>query len=320
MKIKATILALIAAATMTTATACNSDTPAPVETPEASDVRLPRPGVLTQETVAGAPSESMNQAIAPNGVSYPEGWGTTGAESNPEGRGSGIPVDNNLDEPWLAHTGGKPYILEERLKESGYDLGSSLRIIADDNLNASTFCSIGGVKLRNGQYSLMTAGHCMQNREGDISKYKIYNGDGSVYIGQFSNSEFDNDRTVDYARIPISTDMVPEVMRLKGHGNAQLTLGKVADLMPGMTICKIGGSTGETCGPVLNLSETGVTANLLSAAGDSGGVVYYMVGNTAHIIGMVSAVSDGNTQRVDGHYKTGSLTFVTLASNWGEVM
>lgn len=305
-KIKATILGIAVATVAAVGVGCDSPTP----TPEKPATTAPSTSDKEVKHI------SVDEDIAPNGVPYPKDWGIAGASTNHEGKGSGINVDYSLDDAWLAHTGGEPFILSDVLSDSDYTMGSTLRIIRDSNPDRSRFCSVGGAVLRGGNPYLMTAGHCASLLDGDLSEWKVFTGDGETYIGQFSEHIYDDISGSDYGFIPITMDMYQHATVMKGHESTPLYHGQVSDLEPGMTVCKIGGSTGEQCGPILNLSKFQFSANILNAQGDSGGVVYYEKDGQTRVIGNVSSVTDKDPADASGKRKAGSITYVSLITNY----
>lgn len=165
--------------------------------------------------------------------------------------------------------------------------GSAITVVGPENL----LCTAGFVARNQRRAPVMfTAGHC--DNGGKIEMNSTSTG-GLVDVGDFVVSQFDGDRGE-------QTDLA--VMSLKG---AVPLSAKIAGQIPvstaistvylGMQLCKVGVTTGVSCGPVVSVSGSKVKFAASVAAGDSGGPVYAILPDgTAGAVGITIRNADND--------------------------
>lgn len=156
-----------------------------------------------------------------------------------------------------------------------------------------------------GRNFAVTAGHC--GREGDLvwptNAETVH--DFSVEAGRYIYSGLYSDENGDIDVGIIEITDPNRFMDLVGDPiDTGLYKGKME---PGERICKTGGTTGLTCGEFkateriqvirteadVERETHGDIANVCALPGDSGGPVFYIVGDRATIIGVVSGTEAG---------------------------
>ncbi|WP_046317857.1 S1 family peptidase [Mycobacterium sp. UM_Kg1] len=173
--------------------------------------------------------------------------------------------------------------------------------LLDDNSS----CTAGFVTQNDeGDYYLLTSGHCDSH-------------DGSEWtdafetpLGRITASE-DNGQDRDAAIIRLDPAAGRPNPRIAGRYPVANVL--TADqIHVGMTICKIGAQTGETCGPVSAIIGNLVETDLYSTIGDSGSPGYVVNPD-----GTVSAVGLLMGGPVDDDYSTDFVLLDPFLRQWG---
>lgn len=142
----------------------------------------------------------------------------------------------------------------------------------------------------NGNRYLLTAGHCVNGKLGELVGQPIYF--KRTLIGHVARAQF---QIVDYAVIKL----LPNVVIGQNDVPHVAYLGQ---LNPGSKVCFHGTKSGVRCGKISQLNELsfmrgaivpgfvrGSSATLRSIPGDSGSAVY----NTEGVIGILSGGADG---------------------------
>lgn len=141
----------------------------------------------------------------------------------------------------------------------------------------------------------LTAGHCMVSATKEV-EYPDGDLDNAVPMGEFVGGK-SSDGSVDsgfpghtdYA--VVSLDSSVEGTRLIGDQYRVTEVYGPNDLHPGMEVCKVGGRSGETCGPVIASNDTMARSNLYSHQGDSGAPVFVKLGGeNVAAVGIVSSI------------------------------
>lgn len=173
--------------------------------------------------------------------------------------------------------------------------------LLDDNSS----CTAGFVTQNNaGDYFLLTSGHCDSH-------------DGSEWtdvfetpLGRITASE-NNGEDRDAAIIRLDPAAGQPNGRIAGRYPVANVL--TADqIHVGMTICKIGAQTGETCGPVSAIVGNLVETDVYSTIGDSGSPGYVVNPD-----GTVSAVGLLMGGPVDDDYSTDFVLLDPFLRQWG---
>lgn len=155
-----------------------------------------------------------------------------------------------------------------------------------------------------GRYYLMTSGHC----DAHDGYHWTYGDD--VPLGIISASEHEGD-VRDAAIIRLDPSVGAPVGDVGGRYPVRDVLG-LSQLRTGMPFCKIGATTGETCGVIQDYFGNIVQASVFSLNGDSGSP-----GFVKNLDGTVSAVGILMSSP-DGDDNTTYFTLVQpLLSKWG---
>lgn len=181
------------------------------------------------------------------------------------------------------------------------------------NVNKS-YCSTGFIASRENRTFIVTAGHC-----GDVGDQFYVNDQygGSLVVGEMVESFYERDNTgfigTDIGLIEIYDDAKPYVdsalpvnSRLKGWITpAQAGQGN-------MTICRLGATTGYSCGKFVEVDRAGqfVFRNIADR-GDSGGAIFAFDGTDAWALGVTSNGSDYNKTLTSGMEIAGAM------QHWG---
>lgn len=160
-----------------------------------------------------------------------------------------------------------------------------MEVLDDTSSCTAGFAAEGG----GGTYYLLTSGHCDS-------------GDGSVWVdgndnrlGRILSSE-NNGGDRDTAAILLS----PAVGVPSGDVAGRRVRGVLHpdQIVVGMTLCKLGAQTGETCGEVTGVDGNVVEANVFSIEGDSGSPGFVVnPDGTASAVGILSGGPDGDDSK-----------------------
>lgn len=155
-----------------------------------------------------------------------------------------------------------------------------------------------------GEYYLLTAGHC---DGGDDSEWTDA---GEYPLGQITASEYDGEYH-DAAIILLEPEAGAPVGAVDGRYPVRDVLGP-GQIQVGMPMCKIGTTTGETCGVVTGVDGNVVEASIFSLEGDSGSP-----GFVKNPDGTVSAIGLLTGSPVGDDYTTYFSMVSPLLAQWG---
>lgn len=155
-----------------------------------------------------------------------------------------------------------------------------------------------------GSYYLMTSGHC----DGHNNSRWTY-GDATP-LGKISNSEQEGDKR-DAAIIRLD----PSVGAPQGDIDGRYVVRDVlspAQIQLGMPFCKVGATTGETCGTITGIQGDVVEASVFSLDGDSGSPGFVKnTDGTVSAVGLLMSSPDGDD------YTTYFAMISPLLDRWG---
>lgn len=154
-------------------------------------------------------------------------------------------------------------------------------------------------------FYLLTSGHC-DALDGAEWTY----GDDAP-LGYVATSEKDDALQLDAAAIRLDPGLGPPVGDIDGRYVVTGALGG-DELEPGMPICKVGATTGETCGEITSVDGDVVETSVFSLEGDSGspGFVKHPDG-TVSAVGILSGSPDGDD------YTTYFILVAPVLGKWG---
>lgn len=137
-------------------------------------------------------------------------------------------------------------------------------------------------------FYLMTSGHC----DRDPGAQWTYGSD--TPLGFVTTSEQDDSQELDAAIIRLDPDLGPPVSAIAG-GYVVSGFLDASQLAVGTPICKVGATTGETCGEVTSVDGLVAETSVFSLHGDSGspGFVKNPDG-TVSAVGLLSGSPDDN--------------------------
>lgn len=170
----------------------------------------------------------------------------------------------------------------------------------DDGSCTAGFAAQGA----DGGYYLLTSGHCDEH---DGAQWTY--GSGSP-LGRVAASEVEGDQ-LDAAIIRLDPGVGPPAGALGGRYPVSGALD-ATQLRPGMTMCKIGAVTGETCGVITDVDGNLVEASVFSLAGDSGSPGFVVnPDGTAGAVGLLAGSPEGDD------YTTYFILVAPALSKWG---
>ncbi|MEO8815483.1 MAG: S1 family peptidase [Mycobacterium sp.] len=161
--------------------------------------------------------------------------------------------------------------------------------VSDENSSCTAgFAAQGG----DGQYYLLTSGHCDQ---GDGSQWSDA---GDAPLGRIVASENNGD---DHDAAMLLLDPLVGVPNGNVDGRYRVRdVLTVFEIRVGMPFCKVGARTGETCGTVTAVQPNLVTTNLFSLEGDSGSPGFVMNSDgTVSAVGILQGGPDGDDNTTD---------------------
>jgi len=147
---------------------------------------------------------------------------------------------------------------------------------------------------------VLTAGHCFPAGARSYAEYGVITGSaGKVRLDRLGTVDTAQSRTTpaarrtvewvtDFAVIRVDPSVAPVATIADTYAVSEVA---TADrLTRGMTVCKYGYRTQETCGPVVAVEDGFVRVNLYSRTGDSGAPAYLKLGgNTVAAVGLLSS-------------------------------
>lgn len=175
-----------------------------------------------------------------------------------------------------------------------------MEVDSDTGTCTAGFAAQGG----DGAYYLLTAGHC------DAGDGAQWTDAGEAPLGTITASEYDGD---DHDAAIIRLD--PAVGVPDGIIGGRYRVRDVLapdQIEIGMTLCKIGERTGETCGAITSVGGNTVEAKVFSLEGDSGSP-----GFVIHPDGSASAVGILVSSPEDDDNTTDFVLVWPLLSKWG---
>lgn len=138
-----------------------------------------------------------------------------------------------------------------------------------------------------GNYYLLTSGHC---DSGDGSRWTDA-GDGP--LGQITASDYDGDEH-DAAILRLDPGSGPPSGAIAGRYPVRDVL-RPDQILIGTPLCKIGATTGETCGPVTAVDAFMVRAGVFSLTGDSGSPAFVKnPDGTVSAVGILAGSPEGD--------------------------
>lgn len=154
-------------------------------------------------------------------------------------------------------------------------------------------------------FYLLTSGHC-DAHDGAEWTY----GDDAP-LGYITASEKDDDAQLDAALILLEPELGPPLGNIDGRYVVSGFLDG-SQLEVGMPICKVGATSGETCGEITSVDGDEVETSVFSLHGDSGspGFVKNPDG-TVSAVGILSGSPDGDD------YTTYFILLGPLLGKWG---
>ncbi|MGI9125243.1 MAG: S1 family peptidase [Mycobacterium sp.] len=169
----------------------------------------------------------------------------------------------------------------------------------------SNSCTAGFAAQGADGFYLMTSGHC----DRDAGAEWTYGDDNT--LGYMAASESDDSQQLDAAIILLD----PDIGAPEGDIDGRYFVSGFLDgsqLQIGMPICKVGATTGETCGEITNVDGGVVETSVFSLHGDSGspGFVKNPDG-TVSAVGILSGSPDGDD------YTTYFVLVGPLLGKWG---
>lgn len=169
----------------------------------------------------------------------------------------------------------------------------------------SSSCTAGFAAQGAEGFYLLTSGHCDAH---DGAEWTF--GDDAP-LGQITVSEKDDDANLDAALILLEPELGPPVGNIAG-GYVVSGFLDGSQLEIGMPICKVGATSGETCGEITAVDGDEVETSVFSLHGDSGspGFVKNPDG-TVSAVGILSGSPDGDD------YTTYFILLGPLLGKWG---
>lgn len=178
---------------------------------------------------------------------------------------------------------------------SGITPGAAIRVGSLDNDDKATRCTVGFTGSNaTSKLTVLTAGHCFR-KNGPNAWYSVAGEQDYRTLGSVTSFQV---RESTGTQVPFETDFatVPVTAGIGNKGTKwvadQYRVTKVfdrTDLRKGMTLCKYGYRTEETCGPIISVDDTFVRAEVFSLGGDSGGPAYVKLGDgTVAAVGLLS--------------------------------
>lgn len=149
-------------------------------------------------------------------------------------------------------------------------------------------CTLGPLVEREGRYAFLTSSHCTI----DGKRTPIYM--GNTRIGTITRADDSSRTSRDYALVAVKQEYVDK--RFFGKTKQAFMLAHT-EITPEMQLCKVGSTTGMTCGNATKVFEDGtIYTNIPADHGDSGGPVVVADDSGVGIVGMISRGSKTHVQ------------------------
>ncbi|WP_145958904.1 hypothetical protein [Mycobacterium intracellulare] len=147
--------------------------------------------------------------------------------------------------------------------------------VVNNETQIQSVCSLGWLALSpQGDVQALTAGHCRTGPQVDALDQRT---GAKVEAGQWAQSEY-TPRTVmdgdDIAVITLTSHLGHDVKTVDGIAPVAVATTQGLRDTPPARICKRGGQTGVTCGPLVSVSDDRVAFRAEVDHGDSGGPVW----------------------------------------------
>lgn len=150
-------------------------------------------------------------------------------------------------------------------------------------------CTLGPLVERGGRYAFLTSSHCAINGK----RTPIYMGN-NIRIGTITRADDDSRTSRDYALVAVKQEYVNK--RFFGKTKQAFMLAHT-ELTPEMRLCKVGATTGMTCGNMTKVLGDGtIDTNIPADHGDSGGPVVVANDSGVGIVGLISRGSKTHVQ------------------------
>lgn len=175
-----------------------------------------------------------------------------------------------------------------------------MKLEDDDSTCTAGFAAEGP----DGSFYLLTAGHC------DDGGSVQWTDAGANPLGHVAATDYDG-----YERDAAIIRLEPGAGRPVGSVDGRYPVRDVlsrSQIHPGLPLCKVGATTGETCGLVIAVDDTTVEASVFSLEGDSGSPAF-----VKNPDGTVSAVGLLVGSPVDDDYTTYFTMVDPLLAEWG---
>lgn len=171
----------------------------------------------------------------------------------------------------LAHADNKP-------------LATGTQIVVS-NADGSATCTLGPRVTRDDRMVFLTSGHCAINNK----RTEVYV--NSEHVGTITHSGSPDSAATDVALVDVDQSLISYKM-VGGIEQSKVLLP--GDFKRGTPVCKVGATTGTTCGKYVGMNPDGTIRTTITADhGDSGAAVFVPFGDyRAGIIGLVSRGND----------------------------
>lgn len=156
------------------------------------------------------------------------------------------------------------------------------------NAEGTATCTLGPRVLIENRMAFLTSAHCAVNHR----RTEVYI--DNTHVGVITHAGSPAEALTDYAIVEVRQDVIS--YQIDGGINQASVFGP-EKLTPETVLCKVGGTTGRTCGKFRWTYRDGTIDTTIPADhGDSGAAVFVRVGEAE--AGIVGLVSRGNDERV----------------------
>ena len=156
-------------------------------------------------------------------------------------------------------------------------------------------CSSAGMAEQDGQWYVLTAGHCVKNGE------KITLGDATLTPSSFKDTEDGND----FGWFKVEGDFYPGMIPTLNGSDEYVHTNTTASPQQGQKVCSFGNTSGWMCGEITQVNNGEISTNFCSKLGDSGSGIYNAQGA---LVGVVTAIAKNNQ---DAQPCQGTHSFIT---------
>lgn len=164
---------------------------------------------------------------------------------------------------------------------------TGVRVVVENEEGSAT-CTLGPRVLIENRMAFLTSAHCAVNHR----RTEVYI--DRTHVGTITHAGSPDAALTDYAIVEVRQDAV--AYQIDGGINQSSIVGP-EQLTPETVLCKVGGTTGRTCGKFRWTYRDGTIDTTIPADhGDSGAAVFVLVGESE--AGIVGLVSRGNDERV----------------------